>query len=132
MTAISRALRSACVTIAAALVSASGCTVASARAEVPAVLVDSTAASRAELLKVIQQALHRTIIVLADDALTHDSELIVEPSQPRDAQGRYLDGRETRVPDHFRLVRSGSQCVIVHVETKKRWVLHDSHCVAVR
>jgi len=39
-----------------------------------------------------------------------------------------LGGRETGRPDHFRLVKSGSRCVLVHQETGRRWTLESATC----
>ena len=107
------------------------CAIGSAEDNVPAVLT-ANAASHAELVKIVQQALHRTDITLADDALTRESELVIGPVQPRDAQGRYLNGRALGKPDHFRLVMHGSVCVLVHVETDERWAMHKASCVRKR
>lgn len=117
----------AAVVIAVACLSA--CKTVSAESDAPAVLTMSTDASRAELSNVVRQALHQTNVTLADDALTQESELIVGPVQPRDAQGRYLNGRDLAKPKHFRLVLNGSKCMLVHVETKERWALHEAKCV---
>ena len=104
------------------------CTTISAEDEAPAVL-KADIVSHAELVKTVQQALHRTDITLADDALTQDSELIIGQAQPRDGQGRYLNGRDLGKPDHFRLIMHGSTCVLVHIETNERWTMRDPSCM---
>jgi hypothetical protein len=86
---------------------------------VPAVITDPTADSR---------ALHGEPLTLADDALTRDSTLIVERVRPRDENGAPLLGRDTGRPERFRLVKEGSQCVLVHEGTGERYPLESTTC----
>jgi hypothetical protein len=90
---------------------------------VPTFLVDPSDADRAELSRVVGEALHRPPVLLAPDALTGQSTLIVEPVMPRDAGGLPLNGRELGRPERFQLVRDGSSCLLVHERTGKRWKL---------
>jgi hypothetical protein len=105
-----------------------GCAQRKAPPEVPAVLTNPTDQSRAELRRVLGEAMNGVPVTIADDALTADDALIVEPAVKRDAKDMNLGGRETRRPDHFRLVKSGSQCVLVHLETERRWTLTSAAC----
>src|SRR5207244_4525833 len=81
------------------------CVALSAQPDNAAVIVHPTAASRAELSRAVSVALQGAPVTLADDALTRDSLLIIEPSHPRDASGLPLNGRERRKPEQFRLVK---------------------------
>ena len=119
--------RLAAVLITAAASSAS-CACCSQRAvvETPAVLVDPSDQTRAELSRVIGEALHRPPVLLAPDALTHESILIVEPVHPRDAQGLPLNGRDLGHPQRFELVKAGSRCVLIQQDSGRRWVLSQS------
>lgn len=95
----------------------------------PAIITHPTAASRAALERAVSQALtHGAPVRLAPDALTHESLLIVGPVQARDKRGIPLNGRELRRPQHFRLLRRRSQCVLLHVETGKSRVLAHTTC----
>jgi hypothetical protein len=107
-----------------------GCSAQPAQPEVPAVLTASDAASHAELERVISQAFNGVKVTLADDALTRESTLTIEHARPRDAQGVPLEGRDSRRPEHFRLVKAGSDCVLMQESTGQRWTLKDSKCVA--
>jgi hypothetical protein len=104
------------------------CQTRSAPQDVPAVVTKPTAQSRSELLRVVSGALHGAPVTLADDALTRDNTLIVERAPHRDAEGRLLDGRETGRPERFRLVQSGSLCVLVQESTGQRWTLASATC----
>jgi hypothetical protein len=96
---------------------------------VPAIITHPTAASRAALARAVSQALtHGAPVRLAPDALTRQSLLIVGRAQARDARGIPLNGRELGRPQHFRLLRRGSKCVLVHVETGKSRALAHTTC----
>ena len=99
-----------------------GCKTDAVRDDVPAQILDSTVESRAELLGVVSDALNGRAVTIADDALTNDSLLITEP--------KHLTGRDLGRPEHFRLVLSGSRCVLVHQETESRFELTKTSCAA--
>ena len=120
------------LTIAIALCAITACTTTPAASDVPAVIVGSDAQSRADLQSAVSKALHRTSVTLADDALTHDSSLTIEPVRLRDPQGNIAQGRETRMPEHFRLVESGHRCVLIHERTGQRMELANTKCAAKR
>ncbi len=99
-----------------------GCKTDAVRDDVPACITDPTVESRAELLGVVSDALNGRAVTIADDALTHDSLLIIEP--------KHLTGRDLGRPEHFRLVLSGSRCILVHQETESRFELTETSCAA--
>ena len=105
------------------------CATPPAEAGQAALIVQPTAQSRAALHSAVVKALHRDRVTLADDALTADSVLLIEPVRLRDAAGLPLQGRETRTPERFRLVKSGRSCVLVHERTHARLELPDTQCV---
>jgi hypothetical protein len=98
----------------------------------PAVITDANAAVRSELQQVVSRALNRPRVLLADDALTTSSELIIESARPRDGAGRLLNGRELGTPEHFKLLRDGARCYLVHERTQRRYELRQAHCMAPR
>ena len=108
------------------------CTTATASgpAETPALIVHPTAESRAELAKAVSTALGGSPVTLADDALTHDSVLVIEPARPRGPDGILMNGRDLRKPEQFRLIRAGSHCVLVRQSTGVRQRLKFTQCVA--
>jgi hypothetical protein len=112
----------------AGMLSLAACASMPGRRDLPAVLTNPTAESRAELVRKVSGALHGAPITIAADALTRDSTLIIERAQPRGADGVPLSGRETGRPEHFRLVKNGSRCVLVHERTGKRWTLKAATC----
>ncbi len=122
--------------IAIALCVITACTTTPAAKDVPAVIVRADTQSRAELQSAVSHALNRTSVTLADDALTQDSSLIIEPLRLRDPQGSVAQGRaqgrETRMPEHFRLVKSGRHCVLIHERTGQRMELANTKCAAKR
>ncbi len=86
-------------------------------------IVDPTPESRAALQLAVTDALHVDVL-LAPDALTKDSVLLLEP--------RHMEGRETRPGEKFRLVRQGAQCVLIHERTGQRFVLVQTRCAEAR
>ena len=97
---------------------------ASAQADVAAVIDKPTTESRAELARAVSGALNGAQVRLAHDALTRDSVLIIE-------KAHRLTGREMDKPEHFRLVKSGKQCALVHERTGKRTMLASTSCQPV-
>ena len=98
------------------------------RSDEPAVIAAPTAESREELARAVSTALHGARVTLADDALTRESLLIIERARPRDAKGRPIDGRVLEKPEQFQLVKSGSQCVLIHRRAGERYPLAHTTC----
>lgn len=112
----------------AAALGLAGCAAAAGPRDLPAVLTNPTAESRAELTRTLSAALHGAPVTIADDALTRDGTLIIQRTEPRTAAGVPLSGRQTGRPEHFRLVKKGSRCVLVHERTGRRWTLETATC----
>jgi hypothetical protein len=87
----------------------------------PAVLVNPSDQDRMELSRVVAKALNRRSVLLAPDALTVESTLIVEPVRARDAGGLPLTGRELGRPEQFELAKAGSCCFLMQQRTGERW-----------
>ena len=119
-----------------ALAAVAACATTSAAKDVPAIIVRSDAQSGTELQSAVSKALNRSSVTLADDALTHESMLTIEPVRMRDPQGSIAQGRaqgrETRMPEQFRLVKNGPHCVLIHVRTGQRIVLANTACAEKR
>ena len=96
----------------------------------PAVIVNPTADTGAELERVIRNAIGDVPVTLADDALTTSNMLSLEHARPRDPDGRLLNGRELTRPETFELFKRGSRCVLVQSKTGREWTLHHVKCVA--
>jgi hypothetical protein len=106
-----------------------GCGTLKGQSLAPARLVSPSAQTRAELSRIVSQALHGIPVRLADDALVHDSDLIVERKLPRDAAGIPVDGRALEKPEHFQLLLRGASCVVIHERTGRSWTLSSATCV---
>src|SRR5690349_4416463 len=92
------------------------CASSSAAVDKPAVIDKPDAKSRLALQNAICKALGVSYVVLAEDALTRDNTLTIEPARIRDFEGRRLQGRETRMPESFHLVRGKKkdECVLIY------------------
>jgi hypothetical protein len=106
------------------------CQMLAARELQPALLTNPGAQSISELQRVVRHALNGVPVRLAADALTHDSVLVIERAQARDAAGLPLNGRELGRPEHFLLVKRGAQCILIHERTGKHWALRSATCAA--
>lgn len=106
------------------------CNTLSAGEDLPALITNPTAQSRAELQRVVSSALSGAPVTIAGDALTQDNVLIIERKRHRDLQDRPLAGREFGTPQRFRLMMSDSRCVLVHEADGRRWELAETTCEA--
>jgi len=115
----------------AGVMALSGCATSASR-DVPAVIVDPTPQSRAELSLAVQRALHSDPIPLSEDALTHTSLLPIDRMPRRDSHGRLLNGMEIgRKPEVFKLVKRGDACVLIHDDVEQlRQTLTATKCRA--
>ena len=112
------------------LVLLSACKTTAPGRDVPARLLASTAESRAELRATVASALNSKDVLLADDALTHSSVLIIEPGPHGSMAQPPLKGRILSPPERFQLFFNNGQCILVHGKSSKRWVLKRSQCIA--
>lgn len=106
-----------------------GCKNVAPDADVPAVIVDPDAASRAAL-KATVDAMFGTDVLLADDALTDSSLLIIERRMPRSIEGSPAAGRTMEMPYQLRLVTDGTQCILLDPRDGSRHTLADTTCRA--
>lgn len=112
----------------AGLLCLTACATAATQPDVPAVITSPTRESRAEVIRVVSRALKGAPLTIADDALTRDGVLIIERARARGPDGAPLNGRDTGKPEHFRLVKNGSRCVLVHEGSGKRFTLASATC----
>ena len=113
--------------VAAAMLPA--CSTDPSAAEPLARIIDPTSESRAELKRIVSRALNGLDVMLADDALTQSSLLIIEPKTYRDAQGNPINGRLLDVPVQFVLRKQGEHCVLESRSSGGRWELAETKCV---
>lgn len=89
----------------------------------PAVLAEPGPRSREAVSKAVSDALGGATVMLADDALTRSSLLIIERKPLRDPSGLPAQGRERGMPEKFYLVKNGASCVLIYEKTGKRYPL---------
>lgn len=98
-------------------------------ADQPAVIVDPSDASRAALAEAVDTALGKDVL-LADDALTDTSILIIERRIPRSIEGSPARGQAMEIPVRFDLMTNGTDCVLVDGRDGDRYLLADTSCSA--
>jgi hypothetical protein len=95
----------------------------------PAVIVDPSAESRAELQRVVSDMLSGAEVTLAGDALTETSVLIIERARIRSLENPPLSGRDLGRPERFQLRTTGTECVLIHENSDARYELYETDCV---
>lgn len=95
----------------------------------PAVLSPNAEAARHEIAMHIGEALGGSVL-LADDAFTRSSQLVIERRAHRDPAGNRLPGRILDEPDRFRLMLHKDDCVLLHTNSGRQWVLEQAPCVS--
>lgn len=118
------------VTLVALIAVAQAC-VAPGAAQTPGVLVEPGEAARAELAGVVAEALGSGPVLLADDALTTTSWLLIERAVPRGPDAPPVGGRSLEMPSRFRLYVVDTRCVLVHEGDGRRWTLAEARCRAL-
>ncbi|HLU06006.1 MAG TPA: hypothetical protein VKZ91_05565 [Woeseiaceae bacterium] len=111
------------------LLTLAGCNVNAVHDERPARIVGPTEESRAELARAVSEMLFGADVMLAEDALTESSVLIVERNRIRSIENRPLSGRDLGRPERFRLVTTGDRCVLIHENDEARYELLETNCV---
>jgi hypothetical protein len=105
----------------------SGCT--PMRAEQVAAVIDVVdSASRAELQRVVSEALAVDRVELAQNALTDTDILTVARKRHTGIEVGILDSRSEDTPDQFRLRLSGDDCMLQHVASGRDWLLAATRC----
>ena len=98
-------------------------------ADAPAAIMESTPAGRTDIRQAVTAALGKDMLIAAD-ALTTSSLLIVERRTLRTMEGRVGSGRTIDRPETFQLVLEGDQCILVHGRTGERYPLENVRCHA--
>jgi hypothetical protein len=127
---MARCFTAACIASTSVLVVVA-CRTVPSRTEVPAIIVNATPESGAALSKAVSEALNGAPVKLAADALTKTDVLIIEREHPLDPTGHPLNGREREMPEHFQLIKSADQCVLVYRRTEQRFPLAGVACSAL-
>jgi hypothetical protein len=107
-----------------------GCRTNAVHDDRPARIVNPTERSRAELRRVVSDMLFGADVVLADDALTESSVLVVERSRIRSLGNPPLSGRDLGKPERFHLVTAATGCVLIHENDQARYELRETDCAA--
>lgn len=111
------------------LITLSGCQTLADSADVPARITDPNAASRAALQNAVNDAL-QTEVLLAADALTSSSILVIARKPPRSLQSQPATGRDMDPPIRLQLVVTDSDCILIDTRDETRRLLENTTCVA--
>lgn len=117
------------LTILAAVVLLAGCKTAAITSEFPALIIDPDDASRAALQAAVNAAMHREVL-LAADALTETSTLVIDRRSADTIDNSAAQGRIMETPLQLHLVSNGTDCLLVDPRNDSRQVLENTSCVA--
>lgn len=106
-----------------------GCLTINAEADVPALITDPDEASRAALQAAVAASFGGLDVLLADDALTTSSVLMLERSPRGSLDNNQAMGRVLEQPLRFQLVKNGAECTLIDLRDDSRHVLADTSCV---
>lgn len=118
------------LTILAAAILLVGCKTTAVNEEYPARIIDPDDASRAALQAAVNAAMH-TEVLLAADALTETSTLVIERRSADTIGNSAAQGRIMDTPLQLQLVSNGTDCILVDPRDDSRQVLGNTSCVAV-
>ena len=97
---------------------------------VAALRIESTPAGTTEIRNVVENALPGRRILLANDALTTSSLLVIERRRHDSLAGTRAAGVADEAPQRFRLILDGDTCELVHLNTGKHHALTRTRCRA--
>ncbi len=117
------------LTIIAAAVLLAGCKTTAMSSEFPALIIDPDDASRAALQAAVNAAMH-TKVLLAADALTETSTLVIDRRSADTIDNTAAQGRIMETPLQLHLVSNGTDCILVDPRNDSRQVLENTSCVA--
>lgn len=100
-----------------------------AEADVPALVTEPDDASRAALQAAVAASFGGLDVLLAADALTTSSVLLIERSPRGSLKNNQAMGRVLEQPMRFQLVKNGTECVLIDLRDDSRHVLADTNCV---
>lgn len=98
----------------------------------PAMLTSPTPQVISELAHIVSGALGGQHVILAPDALTDSSVLIIEPAPHRSMQGRLGSDRSKAAPDRFHLVSHHDKCILIQDATGKAFKLPHAECTPIK
>jgi len=106
-----------------------GCQTMNAAADVPALITNPDEASRAALQAAVAASFGGLDVLLADDALTTSSVLMLERSPRGSLDSNQAMGRVLEQPIRFQLVKNGTECTLIDLRDDSRHVLSDTSCI---
>lgn len=106
-----------------------GCQTMNVDADVPALITDPDDASRAALKAAVAASFGGLDVLLAADALTTSSMLMIERSPRGSLNNNQAMGRVLEQPLRFQLVKNGADCTLIDLRDDSRHVLADTSCV---
>ncbi|MEX2366777.1 MAG: hypothetical protein WD601_09235 [Pseudohongiellaceae bacterium] len=96
--------------------------------DVPALITNPGPATLQEVERTLSGALNGMRIMLAADALTDQSVVVIQRNPKRSLDRPPELGRDLGRPYHFQLVTNGMHCALINLQNGERWPLTDVEC----
>ena len=96
--------------------------------DVPAIVDKPTPASHGEIVAIISSVLNQSPVMISHDALTRTNLLVIERKRTQHLKDDRDGRRINETSAQFRLVKNGSNCVLIYVQNQSRFELNETSC----
>ena len=110
------------------LLSLAGCNARATAEPAPARLQSPDAEARAELTRLVREAVGQYQVSFTLATLQDQGFLLLERTPAQDPAGHRLPGRDLSEPERFELWLQGDQCVLRQVRSGAEWPLEHAEC----
>ena len=104
------------------------CQSQSSEDDVPALVDKPTPASHGEIVSILSSVLNQSPVMISHDALTRTNLLVIERKRIQQLKGDRDGRRINETSAQFRLVKNGSNCVLIYVQNESRFELNETSC----
>ena len=113
------------------LIVLSACQLGPTQKDLDALLLNPSAEVQAELASAISSMLNHDKILLKVDDFVKSSTVTVERVVLKDANGIRLQGLELEMPNVFKLIKRGDDCLLIRLKSDQERLIKTAQCKAV-
>ena len=105
-----------------------GCKTVSEQESYPALLSESSADTLLVITKVVSEAMDGRSVKISEDVLSTTNSFSIMLNNKTSIANSPINGRIQERPQHFELMKRGSECYLLHVESGNAYVLEGVQC----
>ena len=105
-----------------------GCKTVAEQESYPALLSESSADSLLMITKAVSEAMDGRSVKISEDVLSTTNSFSIMLNNKTSIANSPINGRIQERPQHFELMKRGSECYLLHVESGNAYVLEGVHC----